>query len=162
MVRFPFAFRRSSKVFLFVVVTLSLFFSSCARPQYPAGEWVSSLKVAGAFEQAWVFRDHTYYYVGSIAKPDGVIAIDNRYRLRDNNVWARVDVDESTLREWQHWWRADTSARVAARPVIGIHLFAATSCRCRKRACSLSIGHAQPPVQPTVKAATATVWSFSG
>ena len=108
MVRFPFAFRRSSKVFLFVVVTLSLFFSSCARPQYPAGEWVSSLKVAGAFEQAWVFRDHTYYYVGSIAKPDGVIAIDNRYRLRDNNVWAKVDMDESTLNEWQHWWRADT------------------------------------------------------
>lgn len=108
MLFFPHPSRHSSKLYLFTMIALSLFLSSCARPQYPAGEWLSSLKVADAFEQAWVFRDHTYYYVGSIAKPDGVIAVDNRYRLRDNNVWAQVDVDQSTLREWQHWWRADT------------------------------------------------------
>ena len=100
--------RRSAQIFPLFFAALVLFLGSCARPQYPAGEWVSSLKVADAFEQARVFPEHTYYYVGSIAKPDGVIAIDKRFSLRDNNVWARVDVDESTLREWQHWWRADT------------------------------------------------------
>lgn len=105
---FPPAFQRSPYLSALFLVALALLLSSCARPQYPSGEWVSSMKVADAFEDAWVFQDHTYYYVGSIAKPDGVIAIDNRYRLRDNNVWAKVDVDASTLREWQHWWRADT------------------------------------------------------
>ncbi|NQS72456.1 MAG: hypothetical protein HQQ73_09965 [Desulfobulbaceae bacterium] len=96
-------------VLLFCLVMLV---GNCATGQqmtrHATGNWVSSMEVTEAFESAQVFLDHTYYYVGSIAKPDGVIAIDNRYRLKDNTVWAKVEVNETTLKNWQGWWRADT------------------------------------------------------
>ena len=84
-----------------------LLIAGCAgAPDLPSGRWVGSLEVARAFEAGEVFPDHRYYYVGSRAVPDGVIAIDPRFRLKEGNIWAAVDADESTLAEWRSWWRA--------------------------------------------------------
>ena len=72
----------------------------------PSGSWVGNLEAGRAFEAGEVFPGHKYYYVGSHSAPDGVIAIDPRFRLKEGNIWAAVDADEATLAEWRAWWRA--------------------------------------------------------
>ena len=87
------------------LLSIALLLGGCADTG-PAGRWVGSREVARAFEAHEVFPGHRYYYVGSIAQPDGVIAIDPRFRLKKGRVWAEVAVDEARLAEWQSWWQA--------------------------------------------------------
>ena len=81
--------------FLFVCGTLLV---GCTATG-PAGKWETDLGVQQAFEAGQVFPDHTYYYLGSIAAPGYVIAINNRFTLR-TRVWAQVDMTEQKLNGW--------------------------------------------------------------
>ena len=66
-----------------LIVFLLAACAACSEARLPSGSWNSRRAVAQDFEQARVFPDHTYYYIGSVSQPDGVIAIDQRFRLRE-------------------------------------------------------------------------------
>ena len=88
----------------FVWCSLLPLLGGCAATG-PSGRWVGDREAARAFEKHQIFPGHQYYYVGSRWNPDGVIAIDPRFRLKEGKVWAAVNADEATLAEWQGWWR---------------------------------------------------------
>ena len=94
-----------------LIVFLLAACAACSEARLPSGSWISRRAVAQDFEQARVFPDHTYYYIGSVSQPDGVIAMDQRFRLREGKVWAQIDMDEARMRGWQQWWRADAFHR---------------------------------------------------
>ena len=78
---------------------------SCAAP-HPSGRWLGERAVRLAFEEGRVFPHHRYYYVGSRSQPDGVIAVDERFTLKDGPIWTEIQVDEAQLADWRDSWRA--------------------------------------------------------
>lgn len=90
---------QQNRLWLFLLSLILL--GGCAA-QRPFGAWESDRRVGQLFESAQVLPDHTYYYLGSIAAPDSIIAIDNRYVLR-SEVWARIEISEQILRDWLAW-----------------------------------------------------------
>lgn len=72
----------------------------------PAGKWETDPGVQEFFVSGAVLPEHTYYYIGSIAAPDSIIAIDNRFTLR-SRVWAQIEMTEQLLSEWLQWYRTE-------------------------------------------------------
>lgn len=92
-----------SILFAFLLATIN----SCA-PKGPSGKWVQRHDVKSSFESGTILQDHTYYYYGSMAMPDAVIAIDNRYTLQ-TRVWAKVDINPKQMDSWLSWYRTEIS-----------------------------------------------------
>ncbi len=88
-----------------VILSCLILLSGCA-PQVPAGKWETDPNVKKSFEAGTLLPAHTYYYLGSYAAPDSVIAIDNRYTLR-TRVWAQADLTPAMLNGWLNWYRTD-------------------------------------------------------
>lgn len=97
------------QLWFFFILTVSLVavISGCA-PKGPSGKWQQSHDVKLSFESGTILQDHTYYYDGSMAMPDAVIAIDNRYTLQ-TRVWAKVDIDPKQMGTWLSWYRTEIS-----------------------------------------------------
>lgn len=77
-------------------------------PSGPTGRWRQSMEAQQLFESATLLSDHTYYYIGSRAHPDAIIAINNKYVLQ-TTVWAEIAVDQRVLNDWMAWYRSDIS-----------------------------------------------------
>lgn len=88
-----------------LAVIVAAVLAGCA-PRQPAGRWEIEPGVQQLVEAGTVLPDHRYYYLGSIAAPDSIIAISNRYTLR-TRVWADIDMDEARLNGWLQWWRTE-------------------------------------------------------
>ncbi len=88
-------------------IFLGFISAGCAIPENQ-GRLVRSFEVAKLVEEAIVLPDHTYYYTGPEARPDAIIAIDNRYELK-SKYWIRVDNVEEKLADWNYFidnkWR---------------------------------------------------------
>lgn len=79
--------------------------AGCAAP-VPSGLWQEESDVQQLFESGQLLPNHTYYYLGSFAAPDSVIAVSNQFTLR-SRVWAQVDMTEARLNGWLQWWRTE-------------------------------------------------------
>ena len=80
--------------------------SGCATNSGPSGRWEMDAGVQQSVEAGTVLPDHTYYYIGSSAAPDSIIAISNQFTLR-TRVWAQVDMNEQLLNDWLQWYRTE-------------------------------------------------------
>ena len=96
----PFLFSR-----LFLVLFATVVLNGCAASQ-PAGKWEIEPEVQLLFESGTVLPDHTYYYLGSYAAPNSIIAISNQFTLR-TRVWAQVDLTWDMLNGWLQWYRTE-------------------------------------------------------
>jgi len=95
--------------FLLWVLVVGLFANNAAAMVH-AGKWEVDQRIQQAFETGKLLPDHTYYYLGSYAAPTTVIALDNHYTLRENNVWAKVDeMSEKVLKGWLNVYRTEGS-----------------------------------------------------
>jgi hypothetical protein len=74
----------------------------------PVGKWQKSGEAARVFESKTILQDHTYYFRGSEARPDAIIAIDNRYTLQ-TKVWAKIDMTQKILDDWIFWFNVHPS-----------------------------------------------------
>lgn len=90
---------------LALLALVGLLCVSCAARR-PAGQWLGERAARLAFEEGRVFPHHRYYYVGSRSHPDGVIAVDERFTLKDGPIWIEIPVDEARLADWRDSWRA--------------------------------------------------------
>ena len=93
----------TSKLILFSII--AAFLAGCAGGP-PGGHWVMDSGVQALFESGTVLPDHDYYYIGSYARPDSVIAIDRRFTLR-TRVWAETDMTEAKLHGWLQMFRTE-------------------------------------------------------
>ena len=92
---------------LSVLCCCLLLLAGCGA-RLPTGQWQGNTEARHSFEAGTLFPDHTYYYLGSIAGPESVIAIDNRYTLR-SKVWAQVDMTQERMNSWLQWYKTDNS-----------------------------------------------------
>ncbi len=90
---------------LLVLCCCFLLLAGCAASG-SSGKWQVNTDVQHAFEAGTLLPDHTYYYIGSIAAPESVIAIDNQFTLR-TKVWAQVDMTQERLNSWLQWYKTD-------------------------------------------------------
>ena len=72
----------------------------------PGGKWEVESGVLELFESGTILPDHTYYYLGSSAAPDSIIAISNQVTLR-TRVWAQVEMSKELLNGWLSWYRTE-------------------------------------------------------
>lgn len=100
--------------FLVTLLTTVLMATGGCGSKGPSGKWVQNLDARRSFEAGFILQDHTYYYYGSPAMPDAVIAIDNRFTLQ-SRVWARVDINPKQMDRWMSWYRTDVSLRCPFR-----------------------------------------------
>jgi hypothetical protein len=91
----------------FLYLIMALLLTGCAANQYQTGNWQTDSAITNAFESAYVFPDHTYYYIGSREAPDSIIAIQNRFTLK-SSIWIQIDMREDILKSWIGWYKADT------------------------------------------------------
>lgn len=76
------------------------------------GQWEINLDVTKIFETGKALPDHTYYYYGSSQVPIAIIAIDNRCKLRDGMVWAKVEgPPDEMLKKWLNAYRTEGDMR---------------------------------------------------
>ncbi len=94
--------KRQCTVCFFLLICGALFLLAGCAATGPVGKWQVDRSVKHSFEAGTVLPDHTYYYLGSFAVPDSVIAIDNRFVLR-TRVWAQVDISQKMLNGWLSW-----------------------------------------------------------
>ncbi|MCL2457381.1 MAG: hypothetical protein FWF31_00740 [Desulfobulbus sp.] len=90
---------------LIALAAVAVFLAGCAGGP-PAGQWTTDSRAQDLFESGVVLPDHAYYYIGSFAMPDSVIAIDRRFTLR-TRVWAETDMTEAKLNGWLHMFRTE-------------------------------------------------------
>jgi len=93
----------ASKLIIFAIAAALL--TGCADRQ-PAGHWLMDSAGLDLFESGTVLLDHNYYYIGSYAIPDSIIAIDRRITLR-TRVWAETDMTEAKLQGWLQMFRTE-------------------------------------------------------
>jgi hypothetical protein len=84
---------------------IAVLLTGCAD-KAPSGHWLIAPEGYAAFESGTVLPDHVYYYIGSYANPDSVIAIDRRFTLR-TRVWAEADMTESLLNGWLQMFQTE-------------------------------------------------------
>jgi hypothetical protein len=94
--------KRQCSVCFFLLICGALFLLAGCAANVPSGKWQVDQSVKRSFEAGTVLPDHTYYYLGSLAAPDSVIAVDNRFVLR-TKVWAQVDISQKMLNGWLGW-----------------------------------------------------------
>lgn len=71
---------------------------------------VRSNDVNQLVESATVLPGHTYYYTGPEARPDAIIAIEDRYTLV-SKYWIPVDISEEILADWNDFIDNDSRFR---------------------------------------------------
>ena len=85
---------------LLLILSLAIVAGCVYKAPVPAEQWKEDVGVQKTFEAGTLLADHTYYYLGSIAAPDSIIAINNHFTLR-TRVWAQVeDMNEKVLKGW--------------------------------------------------------------
>lgn len=84
-----------------LLLVLCFLSAGCASSRN-GGKLVRAGEVTQLIESATVLPDHTYYYTGPRAKPDAIIAIDNRFSLQ-GKYWTRVDDPAGQLKEWNRY-----------------------------------------------------------
>lgn len=99
---------KKAQWFLHLLLALILATTGGCLARGPSGKWVQNFDARKNFESGTILQDHTYYYYGSLAMPDAVIAIDNRYTLQ-TRVWARVDINQKQMDGWLSWYRTEIS-----------------------------------------------------
>ena len=87
------------------VLLIAVFLAGCAASP-PAGRWEIDPAAQQMFESGTILPDHTYYYLGSYAAPDSIIAIHHQFTLR-TRVWAQVDLSQELLDAWLQWYRTE-------------------------------------------------------
>ncbi len=89
-----------------LLLTLGLSVLAGCTSSVPSGKWEVVPGVQQDFEAGRILPDHTYYYLGSSAAPDSVIAISHQFTLR-TRVWAQVDLNAEVLGGWLNWYRTE-------------------------------------------------------
>lgn len=85
--------------FYLLILVSAFFVGGCTL--VPTGKWEVDTSAQNSFKSGALLADHTYYYLGSYAMPDTVIAINNHYVLRNENVWTKVDkMSDKVLKGW--------------------------------------------------------------
>jgi hypothetical protein len=87
------------------VLLVGALLTGCAAGS-PSGKWEEKPGVQQLFESGTLLPDHTYYFLGSSAAPDSIIAISNQFTLR-TRVWARVDISQEILDSWLRMYRTE-------------------------------------------------------
>lgn len=95
-------------IFRFLLLMVGCTFLAGCAAGVPTGKWEMDAGVQQAFEKGTVLQDHTYYYLGSFAAPDAVIAVNNHFTLR-TRIWAQVDMTEQILKGWLSMYRTEYS-----------------------------------------------------
>jgi len=91
---------------LFILILGCLLLLTGCTAQVPAGSWEVDAEVKRSFEAGTLLPDHSYYYLGPLAAPDAVIAINNRFTLR-TRAWTRVDISADLVNGWLNWYRTE-------------------------------------------------------
>jgi len=87
----------SQWILLLVVIGL---FAGCAANSKNFGKNKLSDEASKSFESLQVLPDHTYYYCGSEAKPDAILAVNNSYVLTSDDLWTKSAPDGKKLKYW--------------------------------------------------------------
>lgn len=93
---------------MYILIASVLTAATGCTPMGPSGKWVQNSDVKRDFESGTILKGHTYYYYGSTAMPDAVIAIDDHYTLQ-TRVWAKVDIAPQLMDKWLSWYRTEIS-----------------------------------------------------
>ncbi len=93
------------KLPLCLYITSLLFLCGCVA-KGPTGTWQQSSDAKKTFESGTVLKDHTYYYTGSKAAPDAIIAVKNKYKLQ-SRIWAQINVTTKVMYDWLAWYKSD-------------------------------------------------------
>ena len=84
--------------FVCTLILISFLASGCAIPANQ-GTLTRDGEVEQLVESATVLPNHSYYYTGSEARPDVIIAIDNSFTLT-SKYWIKVDDVANQLMDW--------------------------------------------------------------
>ena len=84
--------------FVCTLILISFLASGCAIPANQ-GTLIRDGEVEQLVESATVLPNHSYYYTGSEARPDVIIAIDNSFTLT-SKYWIKVDDVANQLMDW--------------------------------------------------------------